>query len=277
MRLVATVVTALSLAAPAAAANAPPIRVRPSLSPGTALFAAPVTAQVDVLADAEAVDPATIRVAADVTPFRRLGPAVTERIDADGTVVVRQRVRIACAAPGCVPREALRAVALPRVRVTARTRAGRSVSVAAAWPPAQVARRVPSEAVSGEPGWRFDERPREPSYRLSPGVLVLMLWTLAAVLALAGLGLAGLEAARWGRRRRVRELSPMQAALAAVRAAAHGDEVARRRAVGELARVLEEHDGRFVDVAAELAWSEGRPDPRRLSALADDVERTVRV
>lgn len=272
MRLAAPVLAALALAPAAAAA---PLEVRTSLDPRTVLFGAPATAEVAVVVDPALVDPGSVRIEADTAPWRRLDPPELEREEAGGTVVVRQRSRIACTTSACLPRAELRGVALPRVRVTARRRDGSTVTAGAAWPAVLVAPRATAEAATGAPAWRIDTTPPAVTTRFAPGALAAALWALAAVLAAAAVALAAWEALRWRRRRAAGRASELAAAIAAVRAAAAADEPERRRALGRLARVLEREDGAHVARAASLAWDEPVPEPERLTALADDVEREV--
>jgi hypothetical protein len=252
------------------AADAAPLVVRTSLDPGTVLFGAPATATVTVVADPALVDPDTIRIEADVAPFRRLGLSVAR----DGRLVVR-RTRIACVSDACRPGDGLRPVRLPPVQVTAGGPGG-PVAVSADWPPLLVAPRVPSDAAAGEPEWRVDARPPPLTTRVDPGTLSRWLWVLAAALALGAAALVAREVLRARTRTREERTTELAAALAAVRASAQAPEPERRRAVGALAKVLERVDGDHAVAAETLAWSEPGPEPERVLALADEVEREVR-
>ncbi len=267
MRLLAAACAALVLAP---AADAAPLVVRTSLDPGTVLFGAPATATVTVVADPALVDPGTVRIEADVAPFRRLGTSVAR----DGRLVVR-RTRIACVSDACRPGDGLRPVRLPPVQVSASGPSG-PVAVSAAWSPLLVAPRVPAAAAAGEPEWRVDARPPALTTRIDPGTLSLLLWLLTAALALGAAALVAREVVRARTKAREARTTELAAALAAVRAAAEAPEPERRRAVGVLARVLERADGDHAVTAETLAWSEPGPEPGRVLELADEVEREVR-
>ena len=49
----------------------------------------------------------------------------------------------------------------------------------------------------------------------------------------------------------------------------------RRRALGLLARLLDDRDRRLAESARDLAWAEPAPDREALAALVVDVEREV--
>ena len=267
MRLFAAVVVALVLVP---AAHAAPLVVRTSLDPGTVLFGAPATATVTVVADPAVVDPDTIRIEADVAPFRRLGTSVAR----DGRLIVG-RTRIACVSDLCRPRDGLRPVRLPPVQVSA-SGSGGPVAVSADWPPLLVAPRVPADASAGEPEWQVDTRPPALTARIDPGTLSLLLWLLTTALALVAAALVAREVHRARMRTHEARTTELAAALAAVRASAQAPEPERRRAVGVLAKVLDRVDGDHAVTAETLAWSEPGPEPERVLELADEVEREVR-
>jgi hypothetical protein len=269
---VAATLLALALA-PAAAAG--PFDAQATLRPATVLFGDLVTADVEVVVDSSVVEPASVRIVVSPAPFRRLGRPDLERWEADGVAVVRQRVRVVCVSKACLASGRPRRSVLPRARVSARTRDGRTLAIRPAWTPLEIVGRVPPQALTGAPAWRFDETPPSPSYRASPSLLAGALWGLAAVLALAAVAVIVGEVLRSGRGRALARLTPLEAALAAVRAAVSDDEPGRRRAAGALARVLAARDGRLVNAASELAWSETLPEPSRLAALAEQVEQEI--
>jgi len=273
VKVVLAVAAALALAP---AAGAAPLVVRTSLDPRTVLFGEPAVAEITVVADPAFVDPATVRIEAELAPFRRVGSVTTERREADDAAIVTRRVRIACVSDACRPRDALRPVQLSPVRVTARGANGRQVSATARWPVLLVAPRVPADAAAGEPTWRVDTRVPEPSYRVRPGLASALLLGAAVLLAAAAVGLVASELLRRRRRAGAERLSELEAALAAVRASTGGPEPQRRRAAGMLARALERRRDARAGSAGTLAWDEPEPEPDRMTALADEVEREVR-
>jgi hypothetical protein len=274
VKLAATLVASTVALALAPVATAAPLESRTSLRPATTFFGDPVTAEVEVFVDESEVDPSSVRIDFAVAPFRRLSAAEAERWEVDGMTVLRERIRIVCASEACLPgEEGVRSAPRP-VRVSARSREGRALAIQAAWTPVKVVGRVPPEALGG-PAWQLDDTPSPSTYRFSPAVLSGGLVGLSVALALGAAALVGVEIVRWRRRRTPVYLSPLEAALAAVRAAMNADEAERRTAAGALARALAELDGRLVTTASELAWSQRPPAPGRLMALAEDVEQEV--
>jgi hypothetical protein len=275
VKAAATVVATTIAIAFAPPAGAAPLESRASLSPATMFFGDPVTAEIEVFVDESVVDPASVRIEFATAPFRRLSSADVERSAADGVTVLRQRIRLVCAAEACLPgEEARRSAPLP-VRVSARSHRGRPLALRVVWTPVQVVGRVAPEALGAEPAWQLDDTPPAPDYRASPNRLAGGLAGLAIALALVATAIVANEARRLRRRRLQARLSPLEAALAAVRAAMNQDVAERRAAVGALARALAERDGHLVRSASELAWSEQPPAPERLGSLAKEVEREV--
>ena len=96
--------------------------------------------------------------------------------------------------------------------------------------------------------------------------LLLTSLLLGALLAAAGLGTLGVLALR---RRRVVPVEPLQRALELVEQAANGDVVDRRRALYQLALVLEEARLEPESWAArKLAWAPAMPDPEGMQLLS---------
>ena len=259
----------------APSALAAPLEARGSLRPETVFFGDPVTAEAEVVVDASVVEPSTVRIDFAAVPFRQLSAPEVERWEADGVTVVRERVRLVCASEACLPGPQGKKSAPQQIRVTARSRDGRALGIRVPWAPVEVVRRVPEEALNGEPIWHADDTPSMPTYRASPSLLSGGLFGIGIALALAAAALIGNEALRLRRRSTLVHRTPLEAALAAVRAALDENEPERRTAAGTLARVLADRDGRLVTAASELAWSGQPPVPERLTALADDVEREV--
>lgn len=270
------VLAALAALALAPAASAAPLVVRTSLDPRTVLFGEPAVAEVTVVADPALVDASTVRIQSSVAPFRRIGPVTSELREVDGAVTVTRRVRIACVSDACRARDALRPVQLRPVRVTARGTNGRQVAAHATWPTLLVAPRVPADAAAGEPEWRVDTRPPAPSYRIRPGLASTLLLGAAGLLAAVAVALVTSELLRRRRRVGAERLSELEAALAAVRASTGAPAPQRRRAAGMLARALERRRDARAGSAGTLAWDEPEPEPERMTALADELEREVR-
>ena len=114
------------------------------------------------------------------------------------------------------------------------------------------------------------------TYRLGPARLARVLEIAAAVLAAAGLLLAGWTVAALNRRRRVvAPLTGLERALALARDAERRPPPDRRRALGLLARLLGPRDSQLADAADDLAWSASAPTPDALAELVTQVEREV--
>jgi len=254
-------------------ANAEPLEARASLDPATIFFGDPVTAQIEVFVDEAVVDPESVRIDFASIPFRQLSAPDVERLDLDGVTVLRERIRIACSSEACLPAGGGKPLAPQRVRVFGRSRAGRDLAIRVPWSPLEVVGRVSQEATAGEPTWWFDDTPTAVTYRVSPDVASALLTGLAAALVLVAAALIANEVIRHRRRRMLVRLSPLDAALAAARAALNKDEPERRTAAGALGRALAGRDPRLVTEAAELAWSEQAPAPGQLASLTQEVER----
>ena len=111
-----------------------------------------------------------------------------------------------------------------------------------------------------------------------PTALALALDVLAALLAAGAAALLALETVRVRRRRRgvADDRPPLVRALALVREAERRTPADRRKAVGHLARTLDDVGGeQFAATASRVAWSPEQPSPDRLDRLADEVERKL--
>ena len=118
--------------------------VRTTLEPQTALFGQPVTAEVAVVAG-EGEDPASLRIDADVRPFRRLADETVR----DGRLVVR-RLRIACVERRVPPgRRGEAGPPARRARGRSRRRRHASPVAAAARRASRPTRKPPRESPSG--------------------------------------------------------------------------------------------------------------------------------
>jgi hypothetical protein len=108
-----------------------------------------------------------------------------------------------------------------------------------------------------------------PSYRIAPTLLRALLLLGAALLVAAAFAVAWPLARRLVPERRD-ERTPLERALALVRASLRRPPQDRRRALDLLARVVgRDPQARQV---LELAWSRPDPEPARVEALVDAVE-----
>jgi hypothetical protein len=197
-------------------------------------------------------------------PFAKLAEH-HEWTRAGSIAVLRVRARLACRSAACVPGRDARRVRLPPLRVGERE---------VAWPDVQVLPRVPAAAVEAdEPQWAVDDSLPPPSYRVAPGTAILALLGLAAGLGTAGLALLALELSR--ALRRPRQPTPIERALARVRASLRGEAGERRRALGALSRALAPANRRLSRSVSELAWAEPQPEPEAAERVVAQVEREV--
>ncbi|HEU0335081.1 MAG TPA: hypothetical protein VFR43_00930 [Gaiellaceae bacterium] len=252
------------------------VRAAAGLDVGGGRFGDPVVAGVEVLVPAEAVDPESIRVDASFAPFALAGPPALERRDGGPTTLLRWRYRLECLERACLPREAGLGVVLPPATVRFVSRSGRAGAVTVGWPQVRSATWL-GGADAGLLGWRADLAPLPAfDYRIPPRPFAVLLALVAVALAAAGAALlwpavrrAVPHAAAPADRRSV-----LDRALAAVRAAAGGDDAAeRRRALDLLARELRRGARRDeAGDARRLAWSRSAPMQTEMDELADRVE-----
>jgi hypothetical protein len=283
-RMLAPLVGALALAGPGAATAASPaqqLSVATSISPSPAFFGDLLTARAEVIVDSKRVDPTSIRVEADFVPYAATSVPLRSSSSSGSIVALGYRFSISCLSSDCVPGPGIRRIALPLVVVRARQRDGREIFVRASWPRIALAPRVDDAELRTTPlGWRNQLAVPAVSYRVSPGKLLALLFACAALLGLAAFTLVGAEYARRTRMRHTRASAPSRLglALALARESMRRNPDDRRKALALLARVLagkDSHADRLAAVAEQLAWSRGRPDPDRVGALADEVEREV--
>lgn len=252
------------------------VRVAAELDEGGGRFGDPVGASVDVLVPTDSVDPASVRVDASFAPFALAAQPAVERSDGGSTTLLRWRYRLECLERACLPREAGLGLVLPPATVRFVSRSGRSGAVTVGWPQIRTASWLGGDD-AGLLGWRANLEPLPAfDYRIPPRLLAALLGLAAVALAAAGAALL------WPALRRAIPHDPAPAdrrsvldrALAAVRAAAGGNDAAeRRRALDLLARELR-HGARRDEarVARRLAWSRGAPVQTEMEELADRVE-----
>jgi len=271
----------LSPDAAAASVPARPLMVSTSISPRPSFFGDVLAARSEVLVDANRVDPKSVRVETDFFPYTQTSAPLRSSSRSGPLVALGYRFPISCLSGDCAPGPGIRRVVLPLLVVRARLRDGRATVVRARWPQIAVAPRVDESALRTSPlGWRRQLAVPAVSYRVSPGTLLAVLLACAAVLMLAALALVAVEYARWTRLRETRAsaLSRLGLALALARESMRRNPDDRRKALALLARVLDSQDpqgDRLASAAEKLAWSRERPDPDRMGALADEVEREV--
>jgi hypothetical protein len=251
------------------------------VEPPTHAFGDAVAAELVLEVDPAVVDPATIRIPTDFSPYEPVGATQVERTETGGTLRLRYRYPLECLREGCSPEGSRRVFEFPLGNVLYRFRAtpGRATAIVD-WPPFTVTSRVGEQALA-EREWRADVATLpKVSYRLTPGTLAALLF--AGSLAFAGLAVA---LAAWllrPRRRQVeqaerepvRRLTPLQRALALARESSrNGDSPDRRRALERVARELgiRGHTD-LADRARDLAWAAGSASPAAIEELVDEAE-----
>jgi hypothetical protein len=259
------------------------VTVTSRIEPDVVAFGTPVVATADVVADATVVDPGSIRLQVDFSPYEVAGEPAVERHVEGGTAHVTFRYTLRCLREGCEPSGA-RGVArfesgLVRYRFADNPGTGRDV---VDWPPVIVASRVAAADVEAI-RWRASET-ELPAVTTRFGPTSLAIALLAGALALAG-------CAVWLARRLWHvppapeetaprdERPPLERALHLARsAAANGAAVAdRRRALELVARELDAVGlSGLADEARELAWSPRPSTAEEVDSLARRAEDAAR-
>ena len=275
--LMAIVLLLTAVGGSARAAAAPELTVSAAFDPATVLFGDRIVARVVVHADRDALDTNRLRIVADISPLTPLGRAHVSNSVHGPRLVVTYEVAAVCIVEQCLATHGARALRLPSARVGAPRRGGGLAQARAVWPVLRIGGRVKmADLARSRPPFRSDLSTPAATYRIAPKTLALLLDIAAALLALAGVGVASLRALTLlRRRRRLDTRSELERALAAVRAAESAPLDERRRAVGLLARLLAKRNLRLAGDAADLAWSEPKPTPVELAGLADRVTREV--
>ena len=250
-----------------------PLVVHTSFDPPAAQFGDRIVARVVVLADRGALETSKLHVTEDVAPLSALGPARVSRTERGRLLVVAYELPAVCVTEQCLAKR----LRLPAARAEAPRRDGGVARVKTAWPVLEIRGRVTAaDLARSRPPLRGDTSAPAVSYRIAPATLSFLLDLAAVVLAAAGVALAAWRAAVLMRRRRAPEIrDELERALALVREAETRPPEDRRRAVGLLARLLRPRDERLAGDADDLAWSEPKPPPDELAALAERVTREV--
>jgi hypothetical protein len=244
--------------------------VRASFDPPAAQFGDRVVARVVVLADRGVLDTSKLHVTEDVAPLTALGAARISRTVRGQLLVVSYELPAVCVTEQCIAKR----LQLPAARAEAPRRGGGVVRVKTAWPVLEIRGRVTAADLAARPRLRSDTSMPSVTYRIAPATLSFLLDLAAALLAAAGVALGAWQAAALLRRRRASDTrDELERALALVREAETRPPEDRRRAVGLLARLLRQRDERLAGDAGELAWSEPKPAPEQLAALAERVVR----
>jgi hypothetical protein len=256
------------------------IQISTDITPDAHVFGEPVVATVEVLLDANVIDPSSIRILGEFAPYEQAGPRTVERKIEDGVALLRFRYPLQCLDEGCDTSGARGVAEFETGRVGYRYTTGSGDAFSALdWPAFEVASRVSDEQVDLI-DWRAAESSLpEPSYRIDPLALAALLLALATACAAGAFLLA--RRLWWGAPNPSAALAvatptttPLERALALAREASlNGDLARRRRALERVSRELGAVDR--PDLAAEasaLAWSPAGSTAEDVELLAQRAE-----
>jgi hypothetical protein len=268
------------------AAEGQPLAARADMAPRRVFFGDTVTAEVEVELDPDRVDPDSVRLRVDFSPWRQVSEPRRVRQDGDTTTLSTTFVLRCLTLPCISPDEDVIDHNFPPAQVTYTARGGLGAeppeSVAAPWPRVEGRARYSSrvaQAASGA-GWEADlvSLP-ELTFSVAPAVLIALLLAAGVLLAVAGaLLVRRLLPHRAAQRtspppaaRPERELTPLERALALLEDPARvngaGDQ---RRALELVAAVLTERGERSLGrTARALAWSAPVPGVEETSSVAE--------
>jgi hypothetical protein len=252
----------------------PTTRVEPSAY----LFGQRVTAHLDIVYDTDRIVPGSLKVEPDFAPYR-----ILKRTSASQTVGHNVRLRyedvLDCLTERCLPPAGGYLNFRPVEIAYQRRDAPNPGSTQAEWPDLRVASRIGISGGFG--GLRFTADVRQlppPSYRVDPGLLTAVGYSLAALFAAFGLlvlaralDVPALVAAELARRRT--RLSALHRALALVRSARDYRE--RRRALDRLAAELRYAEPELAVRATGLAWRKTAPSDPAVEPFSDEVEDLI--
>jgi hypothetical protein len=258
--------------------------VSTSVRPVAPHFGEPVAAELVVVGDKAAVDPGTVRVTPDFTPYEPIGPRQVRRTETATSVRWHFRFVVRCLKEGCAPEGPRRTMDFPGAAVVYRFRSAPGPSTAIVdWPEFEVSARVRDDALAPE-RWRADVTSLPAvSYERSPTTLAAAFVGGSLVLALLGVVLVWFLArpreieALHGPQPEEASLTPLERALQIAREAAlDGDSPERRKALERVARELgAEGFPRLADRARALAWSAGPANPAAVDELVGDTHAAM--
>lgn len=255
----------------------PPITIKQALSTSATLFGDSIEAEVDVYTDDGTIDPRSVRVSTDFTPYRAVATRV-DRARLGHVSLLRSRIVLACLTKACVPPRAASGLLNFRpLRVTYRTGTG-DASIDVPWTQIQLSSRLPRDPAALL-GTIDTPPPLDPGFAVSPALLRTVLLLGAALLALVGAALVvtGVWPPSFYALHRWHRLSPLERSLLQVEAAAHsGDETVRRHVLDELANRLAEVPSPSLEARTRsLAWGASTPEPEALSLVAKQVRTSL--
>jgi len=267
--------------------DSPGIDAQATLDPRIIFFGDRMQALFDVTLDRARVDPDSVRLSAELTPWEILGTR-RDRRDAGTSTHLRWTYDLVCLTGPCVPAGATAPLQFAPARVTYAVpgeRNGERASLDVQIPLLVVYSRFTAAGFEGTndaaSSWRMDVLTLPAvSYALSPGVVVALLLTGSLILLVAAGGLVYLA---WPRRapapapepepEPAPSLTPLEQALALLEETVRIDGAGeQRRALELVAEELDEWgDADLAGAARVLAWSVGVPRVEQTTALATRV------
>ncbi len=274
------------------AEDEPPIQARADLAPRSVRFGDTVRALVEVTLDRNRVDPDSVRLRADFSPWKQVANPERLRRDGETTTSLRMTYVLRCLTSACISTEetavltdkSFQTFGLARVTYTAPQATGSSGrdSLQVPWPrlivDARYSARDAQSAGASATGWRADllSLPAV-TYSVTPGLLFALLLVAGTLLAIAAGAFAHLARLRRAPPARPRAegppepvLTPLERALALLEDPARVDGAGdQRRALELVAAALAEHgDMKLALASRALAWSEPVPGVRETNGLA---------
>jgi hypothetical protein len=263
-----------------------------ALSPRIVLFGDTVRARVDLVFSRDDVDPDSVRISTSFPPWEVVGEPQRRRRDAGEMTHLRTTYVIRCLTGPCVPSGQVAPLEFSPARVSFAGPGGEQAtrgSTRVVWPVLTVYSRFASASAdrqSSTSPWRADVVTMPAvSYRVAPGLLLVLALAGGALLTLGGLALVYVA---WPRREPAPPpepepeplplLTPLEQALELLEDSAREDGTAdRRRALELVAEVLAERGDSddLVRSARVLAWSEDDPAVEETSGLAAQVRPLV--
>ena len=252
------------------------------IAPRTHMFGDRITARLDLVFSRIFVPVATVHVRASFKPYG-IESWSRSRTDHGKTTQLTYVYRLTCLTQACLPTDERTTKLPPAVVSYTLPGFGGPSHANVAWPTVTAAARV-GPADREQPELRAAVRPLPaPTYRIEPTLLAALSLGGALVLVLVAAALLvpalprslGLRWPSWARSR-TRPLSPLERALARVRAAGANGSGDERRALEHLAVELAvSGEAGLARDARRLAWSPERPPADGLRELRVEVERLI--
>ena len=248
------------------------------IEPNAYLFGERLTARLDVVYNSDRIRQESVKVEPTFAPYQIIGrTSKNERIG--HTVRLHYEYVLDCLTGRCLPPRSGYLSFLPVTLRYQRRDEPNPELTEVEWPELRVASRIGTSGGFGGFGFSADVRQLPPpSYRVDPGLLAAVGYSLAALFAAIGLlvlaralNVPALVAAELARRRA--RFSALHRALALVRSAR--DHRERRRALDRLAAELRQAEPELAVRASGLAWRKTAPSNPAVEPFSDEVEGLI--